>query len=385
MEKLMKYNKYLYILLCIFIGTNIIQNTRGDMASTFIYMSLFFLILLNNYLRNNFFYKDDKKYYFSVFLYIALTIIINWNIGGYSDFFHFMIIYELIIFDDGAVSKAFIAWGIFNIIFLNAIKYEGLKGVLSLEFWRVNSFSLIVGSMVLFFYILVFYTIKALRVEKRKVEKLNKELESSYEQLMKQSEKIEELTISKERNRLAGEIHDILGHNLVALNMNLDVAEKILKTDFDKGEELIKNSKNLAKKSMESLRRAVYALKEEHSLGLAEKLKTIAGNIQAAGEIRVILDIDEEIEKIPNQDKDVIYTTIKESITNSIKHGKCNQINIDIEVEGGDSKIIVKDNGIGCLELVKGNGLIGIENRISELGGQVVYDVREGFKLEIML
>ena len=231
------------------------------------------------------------------------------------------------------------------------------------------------------------YAYKSLRKEKRKVEELNKELESSYNKLQEQSEKIEELTISKERNRLAGEIHDNLGHNLIALNMNLDVADKLIDTDINKAKELIRRCKLINKESIEDLRKAVYALKEDEPMTLRNSINELIENIQSTGEIEVILDLDEKVEKLLPEYKDLIYLSIKESITNSIKHGKADRINIDIKFDNSKLIVIVQDNGLGCNQLNKGNGLIRIEDRVIKYGGEVKYDFnnQDGFKIHLTI
>lgn len=387
MKKLMQYNYYLYISLYVLIGVNILSKTKGNIKNTLIFVALFSIIILNNYLRYKFLYKHFKKYCMSIIVYIILSIIIDYHIGGYSDIFHFIILYELVLFTEGNLSKILIGVEIINVLFLDGIRYEGLRWIIDIEFWKSNGLEFMMAFMYVFFYLLSLFIVKALRKEKRKVDKLNKELELSYSQLMEQSEKIEELTISKERNRVAGEIHDTLGHSLVALNMNLDVAAKIIDSDINKTKELLKKSKILSKESMESLRKAVYALKEEKTTTLTEKLKAVAKNIQSTGEIEVILNIDERIETSPPNHKELIYTSIKESITNSIKHGKCDRINIDIGLNEKNIIINIKDNGGGCIDLVKGNGLLGIESRINSVGGSVIYNTHkeEGFEVEIII
>jgi len=82
-----------------------------------------------------------------------------------------------------------------------------------------------------------------------------------------------------------------------------------------------------------------------------------------------------------------LIVSVKESITNSIKHGDPEVITIHIEYE--DSKLIVriKDNGKGCNQLVKGNGLLGIEDSIEKIGGKVNYNLKcdKGFEVIFVL
>lgn len=386
MEKFFRYNNFIYIVAHIFIGLDLFNMTKGNVNSLLIFMGLFLIIMINNYLRMKYFYKDGNKFFLSIFVYMILSNFVIYNIGGYVDIFSFMIIYELILFTEGKRSRIFIGLAIASTFFINIFKYTNLVEILSLKFWQENSLDIVLMAIYLFFYSVSLFSYKALRTEKKKVDRLNKELELSYKKLLDQSKKIEELTITEERNRVAGEIHDALGHSLVALNMNLDVVEKVIDKDINRVKELLKKSRALAKESMESLRRAVYALKEEDISLLSERLEEIIHNIQSTGTMKIILNQDEKIESLPLEYKNIIYISIKEAMTNSIKHGKADQINIDITLED-TINISIKDNGLGCSKIIKGNGLLGIENRVSKINGKVSYDSmkNQGFTMEIVI
>lgn len=98
------------------------------------------------------------------------------------------------------------------------------------------------------------------------------------------------------------------------------------------------------------------------------------------------LDIDEErIEELEKDQKDFIYSLIKESLTNSIKHGQVDEINICIAIADEEVRINIKDQGLGCSDLVKGNGLLAMEERLKSLGGKVSYDFAKGKGFEIDL
>lgn len=387
MKKFFRYNNFLYIAVHIFIGLDLFNRTKENLNSLLIFMTIFLIVIINNYMRSKYFYQDHRKLFLSMFIYIILSGVLIYNISGYTSIFSFMILYELIIFTKWRRSGIFIALTIFNITFLSILRLSSLKEILSQAFWQENSIDIAMMFLYIAFYLFALVGYSELRIEKAKVDKLNRELELSYNKLIKQSEEIEKLTITRERNRVAGEIHDSLGHSLIALNMNLDVANKIIDKDIIKTKELINKSKILSKESMENLRRAVYALKEDSHVLLKEKIEEIIENLQSTGIVKIELNLDEEIESLPMEYKNIIYTSIKELITNSIKHGKAEMINIDIKVENNNINISVKDNGLGCSNLVKGNGLMGIENRLNGISGKINYDSMDdqGFSIEIII
>ncbi len=104
------------------------------------------------------------------------------------------------------------------IIFILLLRITLLEGIGILQVLRENILDFFDGvCIIIFFNTTSVFSYRALIIEKNRVEKLNEE--------------IEKLTIEKERNRVAQEIHDNLGHNLVALNMNLDVVGNMLDED----------------------------------------------------------------------------------------------------------------------------------------------------------
>ena len=369
MKRINQYKDYLYMGLQIFIGLDIINRTKNNTKYLLISLGLFLIIVVNDYSRGRYFYKNLKKYFSSMALTMVLSKILIIYIGGYTDIYFFMILYELFIYTEGRMSAIFIFSEI--IIYMGIILPEIIfkEDIFSSKFWMNNIVDIIMSLMGVLFYIVSLLGYKTIRKEKREVEKLNKE--------------IEKLTIEKERNRVAQELHDNLGHSLIALNMNLDVAEKILEKDVVKAKELIKKSQALTKESMDSLRKAVYALKGEKTVKIRDHIQELTQNIEG---VEVEINIDDKFEKLLPEYKDVIYTSIKESLTNSIKHGRADKVIIELLVDEDFLNVIIMDNGLGCAKLVKGNGLMGIENRISAFDGEVSFnnDI-EGFKVTLIL
>lgn len=387
MNKIYKYHNYLYTALRIFIGLDIIYRCKDNIGSLLIYLMLYLIIIVNDHIRWRYLYKNIRNFYISVLLSMIISLIVDISVGGYINIYSFVILYELIIYTEGKISRAFISLEITAYIGLILFRIWSVIDGGLLEFLQEDILDIFMILLGLFFYCLTLFATKALRKEKKEVERLNKELELSYNKLKEQSEKLEELTITKERNRVAGEVHDNLGHSLVALNMNLDVAEKILDKDITKAKELIIKSQSLTKESMDDLRKAVYALKEGRPRTLMDSIRKITDDIESTGKVKTCLKIQEKAEELSHEYKDIIYFSIKEALTNSIKHGDADKINIDIRLNDIEVRINIGDNGSGCDTLVKGNGLKGLESRIKNFGGNVNYnfDNRIGFEIELIL
>ncbi|KEI94509.1 histidine kinase [Clostridium botulinum A2B7 92] len=232
------------------------------------------------------------------------------------------------------------------------------------------------------------YSVIVIRIEKEEVNQLNEKLQLANIKLQQYTLEVEELTASKERTMMAQELHDSLGHSLMALIMHLEFARKIYNTKPDKVNEVLAKSEDIAKSSISSLREAVNLLKEEREIKhFNDSIQGIINNFQMLNNIKIYFNTDKDLDNLSASIKNSMYKTIQESITNSIKHGKATEININITRGNLCIRLILNDNGVGCNKIIKSNGLIGIENRVASLNGSVKYHSNDnlGFGIYISI
>ncbi|ETT36334.1 sensory transduction protein kinase [Paenibacillus sp. FSL R7-269] len=222
-------------------------------------------------------------------------------------------------------------------------------------------------------------------LEKSRTQELNQELQLANNKLHEYSHKIQELTISKERTRIAQELHDSLGHYLVALNMNLEYASTVVNIEPDKARSAINKAHQLSKECIVDLRKTVVLLSEERlSKELEQSLSEMFNNFTGTDKIQFELDMDQEIEYTDSDIKNCIYKTVQESITNGIKHGKATRFSIAIYKYSDHISLLIHNNGTGSKEIIKSKGIQGIEERILALGGSVFFHSNNssGFNVE---
>lgn len=370
MNKYAKYTVNLRNIIMISIFINILSKHEISSEKFLILFGVFALILINDYLRYKYFYRGFNTYVISLFIGFLFSI---WLMFTYSEFYYFAILFELTSSGiEGKTANTLIVSHV--IIFFIQLIYsiDSTYTFFTGEFWKEN------GVDILFyvaFYLIMFFTCMYVKMqirEREKFRKLNNELNEAYEKLKEYSSKVEELTITKERNRVASEIHDSLGHSLTALIMHLDFLENITGKDSERAKVIISKCQSLARGSMEGLRKAVYAIKEEEqSKNLINSINELIDNFIVNEGIKINFNLEESLEGISPDIKNIVYRTVQEALTNGIKHGKATEFLIDIfDVEHG-LEFRVNDNGIGCEEIVKGNGLCNIEKRIYSVGGKV--------------
>jgi signal transduction histidine kinase len=125
---------------------------------------------------------------------------------------------------------------------------------------------------------------------------------------------------------------------------------------------------------MNSLREVVSILRKDNYIDkLRISINEIFNNFKDSNSIEFTLQMDEQVEKATPDMKNCIYKTIREVVTNGIKHGNATNFIIEISNEDNNISLLIKNNGLPCSNIIKSTGLKGIENRIKALGGNVSF------------
>ncbi len=216
------------------------------------------------------------------------------------------------------------------------------------------------------------------------LQRVNEELSLMNEQLKKSALTVEELAVEKERNRIARDVHDTLGHTMAVLITLLNVSSITCRNDPGKTHEQLKEATAIAKEGLKELRRSISGIKNEklEQNSLLDSLKEMIKQFEKSG-IKVDLIIEGISQNFEVENKDTVFRLCQEALTNSLRHGKAEQATIIIKLTDGHLKILITDDGIGCTEIQKGYGLTGMEQRITDAGGTVSFgsDGEKGFNI----
>lgn len=372
------YNFVLKIFYC-GILISILINQKHTVSMRIIYLVIFTLIIFNDYLR--YYGKFSKRQYriYSILFAMSSGAVLAVFERGYTPAYFFMLMYEIVVYCNDQWNKKLTAIHA-SIVTISWIAGVFMKGI---EYFDITD---LFGLLYYFMFILLFYSIRIQRKEKEKIERLNEELDEKNKQLERYASEIEDLIVAKERNRVAGELHDSLGHSLTAMIMHLDYIEKVVDTDIVKAKQLINKIQNHARECMESLRKTVYELKEKSdTFYLTKAIEALIDNVSIKGRVTIYTCYEGGIEDLEVKCKHVLYRVVKEAITNSIKHGNADKIYIQLSSLENCIVLEIEDNGIGCQDIIYGNGLKGIKDRIDSLGGKVQYvtDIDKGFRIYI--
>lgn len=203
-------------------------------------------------------------------------------------------------------------------------------------------------------------------------------LKALMEELKGKTLELEELAVLKERNRIAGEMHDTVGHTLTTALVEIEASKLLF--DNNPHESYIKL--NLAgeqmRKGLKELRDSVKKVSEGESLmAFIPSLHTLKIEMEKHADIKLHLDIDDVEGLLPVQQK-VLYRVIMESVTNSIRHGKASEVFISLKEAGDVVNLSLRDNGSGQDDVVLGFGLSVMQDRVKGLGGRMVIESKKG-------
>lgn len=213
------------------------------------------------------------------------------------------------------------------------------------------------------------------------------ELEFANIQLKEMAKTSEDNVKMKERNRLAREIHDILGHSLTSITTGIEACVEIIGFDPELAKKQLTRILELSRKGLLDVRRSVKELKID-SIAKSELIPAIDSLVKDINEctpVHVEFVIIGKRLKLKDDEDQTVYRIIQESITNAIRHGHATQINLTFEYSMHILLITVKDNGLGTDVYSHGFGLTHIQERIDMLKGAMVINTKrgEGFTLEV--
>lgn len=227
----------------------------------------------------------------------------------------------------------------------------------------------------------------------RQLEASNAELEQAHVLLQDFASEVEELTIVRERTRLAREIHDTLGHYLSILTIQLETIGKLQERDPARAAVEIAEARRVAAQSMQEVRNAVAALRPTGiaELSFAEAVRQLGQAFERnAPETALTLDLETELPPLSPDISVALYRAVQETFTNIRKHAQASKVLVRLRYEDGTIDLLVLDNGNGMAQTTpdhpgEGFGLVGLRERIELLGGQVSYGPAEqgGYRVTV--
>lgn len=229
-----------------------------------------------------------------------------------------------------------------------------------------------------FAFILVFSE-RRQREQRLAYEKLNKELRYVNLQLKESMALSESLASEAERRRIAGEIHDSLGHSLTGLILALEAGKKLMSHNIEAGKSYFDKALQVSRAALNSVRELVSEKKKSYfDFELTSRLQEMACEVQALTGLQIDLDIKIQVLRLSSKEEFNLYRIIQEAITNTLRHANADRAQISISGNKEAVSFSYWDNGLGIDRIEVGNGLKGMRDRISDLGGVISFQSQSG-------
>jgi len=246
--------------------------------------------------------------------------------------------------------------------------------------------SLMVCLNILLFVLYMILLFTNQKEENARIRKLNEQLNQANDQLRDYAVNMERMTQMRERNRLAREIHDTLGHTLTGIIMGADAGLALFDVAPEESKKRIQVVAQSARDGLTDVRRSIKALRPdalEHST-LTQALEGLVENFRLTTSAQIAYFQEAEELKLDPDEEDALYRVVQEGLTNAVRHGRSDRIEIRITRTGDVVTVSVRDNGTGCTALEEGFGLRHMRERLEMLGGTLIYgnldkDAEDGY------
>jgi signal transduction histidine kinase len=213
-----------------------------------------------------------------------------------------------------------------------------------------------------------------------KVENMANELMQANKQLRDYASKVEELTLIKERNRLAREIHDGLGHSLTTINMQIKASQAVMEKNPEKAKEMLGSAQQITRDALEEVRDSIFAIRtsSESPVTLEDQLKKLIAHSEPSGICSKFKLVGRTHELSPKIEY-TLYRTAQESLNNILKHSKASHLWVTLDYSlPKTTSLCIRDDGVGAERLKEGYGMKGLRERVNLVGGKISFQTSQG-------
>jgi two-component system, NarL family, sensor histidine kinase DesK len=191
-------------------------------------------------------------------------------------------------------------------------------------------------------------------------------------------EEIEQLAKTAERERIARDMHDVLGHSLSLIVLKSELAGRLLASQPARAALEIAEIETAARQALAEVRRTITGYRSE---GFASELTRAAQVLETAG---VRLNKPAKPPYLTPRHEATLSLVLREAVTNIVRHAGASECSIEVSTEKDCTQLVIADDGRGDIRQ-EGNGLRGMRERVRELGGSLSLDSHQGTRLHIEL
>jgi two-component system sensor histidine kinase DesK len=196
--------------------------------------------------------------------------------------------------------------------------------------------------------------------------------------LLRAHEEIEQLAKLAERERIARDLHDVLGHTLSVIILKSELAGKLMERDPQRAGTEIREVEQISRQALSEVRDAIRGYRAK---GLTAELAQAKSTLETAG---VAVKCEAAKIELPALQESVLSMAVREAVTNVVRHAHARTCSLLLGQQNGSCRLQIEDDGRGG-SLTEGNGLRGMRERVEMLGGTLMRENGSGTRLTITL
>ena len=319
-----------------------------------------------------------------ILLIVDMLIIFYINfidISKFSQIYFYLIVAEAVVFHFSRYGFIYVLIGYASLLLTTNFKYTRwnyfdigyqFPGMVEVSFY----FIFVIGMIYIAGY--QFNQSKILSVTMSELSVKTKQLQETNRKLNETMKSLEDMTALRERNRIAREIHDTIGHTLTTVVIEIEAGKRLVKKNPELSVEKLELAQEQVRKGLNDIRSSVKILKD------GSELMPFIPSLQALikeTEKHAGISVDCKLSTLPvltaGQEK-IIYSALQEGLTNGIRHGMSSAFIFSLEYTNGRILMNLQDNGMGCGNISLGFGLTAMKERIEEIGGKFGINSSEG-------
>ena len=204
-------------------------------------------------------------------------------------------------------------------------------------------------------------------------------LESAQRELEQARQRDAELATLRERERLARDLHDSLGHSLVTLSIQLEAIQRLYRVDPEKASAHLDELKNLTRASMDDLRRSLAGLRAP-GLGerkLSEALQSLSVDVGQRASLEITCHVDDDANQLSPAYSETLWRAAQEALANVERHAAARRVELRLAIESHTAILSIDDDGRGlqpdAVNQPGHYGLRGMRERVEGLGGMLTF------------
>jgi len=324
-------------------------------------LCLLFGLLYRFYFRTEAYYRNPNLYFGIQAFILMLTFVLG---SSSTDAFNFLFLLLAIHTAVVLPGKAATIWVViyYAIVCSIVLFTRGLEGVYAVLFYLI---AYVLSG-------LFGHTLQQAELARDRNQKLLDELKETQQ-------KLRELAVVEERNRLARDLHDSVKQQVFAISMQLSAARTSL-SDTDKAYQSVTEAERLAQQAGAELTTLIRELRppELEKKSLPDAIREHVEVWSRQNGIDAEVDIDENV-SVDLQAEQALFRVLQEALANVARHSQTSAVQVKLKSDGGEVALIIEDNGIGfdANKIEKGVGLDSMQERLVAMNGNLEISSQE--------